>query len=663
MTLEPQANWKVLLNGVVSGDLDASHMLAGQVLAASAGIGAKTRLIAPFSLDLNGKGITLSNQVLGMVGTLPDGPVSAAVLKPVVAKFKAEGKPFKMGMVFPVSTHNYVLRYWLAAGGMDPGYYLPGDTAGLTGADVQLSVTPPPQMPATMEAGTISGYSVGEPWNQAAVAKKIGAPVIVDPDIAGTTGDKVFGMTEAFAAKNPKTVQALLRALIRASMWLDADGGKNRPEAVKLLSNSKYVGADEKVLLASMTGKFTFAGGKTVATPEFNMFFDQQASYPMYSDGIWFLTQMRRWGQIAEIQARSVVPRYGQGRLPPRPLRRRRQGAGRWRQGACRCLPEDRWVPRLFAQGHRWCCVRCPSPCRLCRRLRDRSQGRSKKSYARRRQVRGRAMTAAVLVKGDFTVSSQVEPSVDTAVVAEAASAPEPVAPKAAPFKLPIGKATFDAAWPPVVGVMSFILLWGLLAPMVETSLGALPGPLDVWHAFLGLTTEYAAARADQAATEAAGQIYTGAPTFFDQILTSLQTVGLGFVLASIAAVPLGLVAGMSKRFNAAINPLVQVMRPISPLAWLPIVTMVVSSAVSSDDPALPKSFIISAIVVMMCSLWPTLINTAIGTASIDKDLINVGRVLRLSWFQRLTKLVLPSSLPFIFTGMRLSLGGWAGWC
>ncbi|GGZ05844.1 CmpA/NrtA family ABC transporter substrate-binding protein [Novosphingobium colocasiae] len=300
VTLEPQANWKVLLNGVVSGDLDASHMLAGQVLAASAGIGAKTRLIAPFSLDLNGKGITLSNQVLGMVGTLPDGPVSAAVLKPVVAKFKAEGKPFKMGMVFPVSTHNYVLRYWLAAGGMNPGYYLPGDTAGLTGADVQLSVTPPPQMPATMEAGTISGYSVGEPWNQAAVAKKIGAPVIVDPDIAGTTGDKVFGMTEAFAAKNPKTVQALLRALIRASMWLDADGGKNRPEAVKLLSNSKYVGADEKVLLASMTGKFTFAGGKTVATPEFNMFFDQQASYPMYSDGIWFLTQMRRWGQIAE---------------------------------------------------------------------------------------------------------------------------------------------------------------------------------------------------------------------------------------------------------------------------------------------------------------------------------------------------------------------------
>lgn len=307
VTLEPQANWKVLLDGVTGGQLDGAHMLAGQVLASGAGIGSKVPLVTPFSLDLNGKGVTVSNQVWNMIAPgLPKGPdgkvlmpISAAALKPVVARFKADGKPFKMGMVFPVSTHNYLLRYWLAAGGLNPGYYLPADTAGVTGADVQLSVTPPPQMPATMEAGTINGYSVGEPWNQASVAKKIGVPIFVDPDIAGTTGDKVFGLTAEFAKKNPKTVQALTRALIRASMWLDADGGKNRPEAVKLLASSKYVGADEKVLMASMTGKFTFGAGDTRATPEFNLFFDQQASYPFYSDGIWFLTQMRRWGQIA----------------------------------------------------------------------------------------------------------------------------------------------------------------------------------------------------------------------------------------------------------------------------------------------------------------------------------------------------------------------------
>ncbi len=233
---------------------------------------------------------------------------------------------------------------------------------------------------------------------------------------------------------------------------------------------------------------------------------------------------------------------------------------------------------------------------------------------------------------------------------------------KALPFgiKLPTGRTAFDALWPPLAGIGGFLALWALLAPLVQTSLGTLPGPGDVWSAFGGLLDEAEASRVAAAEAVAAGYAYTGPPTFIDQIFTSLETVAAGFVLATLFAVPLGLVAGMSKRVNAAINPLVQVMRPVSPLAWLPIVTMVVSASVSSDDPTLPKSFVISAVVVMLCSLWPTLINTAIGTASIDKDLIAVGRVLRLGWFAKLTRLVLPSSLPYIFTGMRLSLGtGW----
>ena len=227
-------------------------------------------------------------------------------------------------------------------------------------------------------------------------------------------------------------------------------------------------------------------------------------------------------------------------------------------------------------------------------------------------------------------------------------------------MKLPAPRVAFEALWPPVVGIGAFLALWALLAPMVQTSLGALPGPGDVWDAFKGLMNENAAARISAAEATAAGYAYTGPPTFVDQIFTSLETVAAGFVLATLFAVPLGLVAGMSKRVNAAINPLVQVMRPVSPLAWLPIVTMVVSASMTSDDPTLAKSFVVSAVVVMLCSLWPTLINTAIGTASIDKDLIAVGRVLRLGWFARLRRLVLPSSLPYIFTGMRLSLGtGW----
>lgn len=270
-------------------------------------------------------------------------------------------------------------------------------------------------------------------------------------------------------------------------------------------------------------------------------------------------------------------------------------------------------------------------------------------------------MTAAAVMKDRFEPNEEIEAPVDAATSLAAV----PLHQRAPawlklPLKLPSGRALFDAAWPPALGIAGFLLLWALLAPAVKTSLGALPGPGDVWTAFVGLMGEYAATRAEQAATEATGGSWAGAPTFVDQIITSLKTVGMGFLLATLLAVPLGLVAGMSKVFNAAINPLVQVMRPISPLAWLPIVTMVVSASITSEDPALPKSFVISAVVVMLCSLWPTLINTAIGTASIDKDLINVGRVLKLGWWQRLTKLVLPSSLPFIFTGMRLSLGtGW----
>jgi nitrate/nitrite transport system permease protein len=273
-------------------------------------------------------------------------------------------------------------------------------------------------------------------------------------------------------------------------------------------------------------------------------------------------------------------------------------------------------------------------------------------------------MNAAASRKDLFAMDQQVDPPKDVAdSLGAAAPAPRPgpvLAPILAKLKLPPARQLFDSLWPPAAGILGFLLFWAVLAPLVKTSLGTLPGPGDVWEAFKGLMVEYGAARTAAAEAVAAGSSYTGPPSFIDQIFTSLETVAMGFVLATLLAVPLGLIAGMSKRINAAINPLVQILKPISPLAWLPIVTMVVSASITGDDPALPKSYVISAVVVMLCSLWPTLINTAVGTASVDKDLINVGRVLKLGWFARLTKLVLPSALPYIFTGMRLSLGvGW----
>jgi nitrate/nitrite transport system substrate-binding protein len=308
VTLEAQANWKVLLDRVITGDLDGAHMLAGQPLAATIGFGTKAAMITPFSMDLNGNAITVSNQVWAMmrphVPNGPDGkpihPVQASALKPVIEKFRADGKPFRFGMVFPVSTHNYELRYWLAAGGIHPGYYSATDVTGTIRADALLSVTPPPQMPATLEAGTINGYCVGEPWNQAAVFKGIGVPVITDYQIWKNNPEKVFGVTAAFAGKHPNTVLALTKALIRAAKWLDENNNANRGKAVDIISRPEYVGADRAVIANSMTGTFEFEKGDKRPIPDFNVFYRYFATYPYYSDAIWYLTQMRRWGQIPE---------------------------------------------------------------------------------------------------------------------------------------------------------------------------------------------------------------------------------------------------------------------------------------------------------------------------------------------------------------------------
>ncbi|HHC74812.1 MAG TPA: nitrate ABC transporter substrate-binding protein [Thiothrix sp.] len=309
VTLEAQANWKVLLDGVIDGQLDGAHMLAGQPLAATIGFGTKADIITPFSMDLNGNGITVSNEIwekmkknVEMKDGKPVHPIKADALKPVVDEYKKEGKPFNMGMVFPVSTHNYELRYWLAAGGIHPGYYAPkkGDIKGQIDADALLSVTPPPQMPATLEAGTIYGYCVGEPWNQQAVFKGIGVPVITDYEIWKDNPEKVFGITKAFAEKYPNTTARMVKALIRAGKWLDEENNKNRKEAVKILAKSNYVGADEEVIANSMTGTFEYEKGDKREIPDFNVFFRYNATYPYYSDAVWYLTQMRRWGQIAE---------------------------------------------------------------------------------------------------------------------------------------------------------------------------------------------------------------------------------------------------------------------------------------------------------------------------------------------------------------------------
>lgn len=309
--LEAQANWKVLFDRVVSGELDGAHMLATLPFGGAVGYGTKADIVSAFTMTLNGDAITVSNEVwkqmkpqIPQEGGKPVHPIKADALKPVLEKYKAEGKPFNMAMTFPVGTHNMKLRYWLAAGGIHPGFYAPpADTSGQIGAEAMLSVTPPPQMPATMDSGTIVGYCVGEPWNQQAVFKGIGVPVISDYELMKNSAEKIFGVSKAWAEKNPKSHVAVIKALIRASLWLDAENNKNRPVAVEMLAQKQYVGADAEVLANSMSGTFEYEKGDKRQLPDFNVFSRYNASYPYYSDAVWSLTQMRRWGQINEAKS------------------------------------------------------------------------------------------------------------------------------------------------------------------------------------------------------------------------------------------------------------------------------------------------------------------------------------------------------------------------
>lgn len=237
------------------------------------------------------------------------------------------------------------------------------------------------------------------------------------------------------------------------------------------------------------------------------------------------------------------------------------------------------------------------------------------------------------------------------------------------------GESILRSIAPPLLGIFVFLGLWHIGASNVQTSLGTLPGPVAVMKQAGNLYQEYSNEQAREAAfherqaarkaeflAQNPGQKfdaiqYTGQPTYLDQIFTSLYTVFVGFLLATIIAVPLGILCGLNRTIQAALNPLIQIFRPVSPLAWLPIVTLVVSALYVSAEPMFAKSFLISALTVTLCSMWPTLVNTALGVASIDKDLINVAKVLRLSTRTKVMKIVIPSSLKLIFTGMRLSLG------
>ena len=285
-TVSKGASWAAIRDSLSNGDIQATHMLLGMPIASTMGLGGapKKPMIAPFILNRNGQAITLANSLKGKVADDPK------ALKPLVDAAKASGNPMTFAMTFPPGTHAMWIRYYLAAGGINPG-----DAAG-AGADVSLITVPPPQMVANMKVGKMDGFCVGEPWNAKTIADDIGFTSIATQAIWKDHPEKVCAFTEEFAAKNPKTVKAVMKALHEASVWLDKM--ENREEQANIVSAATYINCPPEAILGRLQGKYNMGDGRKFKDPNYMIFSDRNCNYPQAKYAKWWLTQLRRWGFV-----------------------------------------------------------------------------------------------------------------------------------------------------------------------------------------------------------------------------------------------------------------------------------------------------------------------------------------------------------------------------
>ena len=285
-TVSKGASWAAIRDSLTNGDIQATHMLLGMPIASTMGLGGapKKPMIVPWIINRNGQAITLANTFKGKVADDPK------ALKPFVDEAKAKGNPLTFAMTFPPGTHAMWMRYYLAAGGINPG-----DAAG-AGADVSLITVPPPQMVANMKVGKMDGFCVGEPWNAKTIAEEIGYTAIATQGIWKDHPEKVCAFSEEFAAKNPKTVKAVLKALHEASVWLDKM--ENREEQANIVSAATYINCPPEAILGRLQGKYNMGDGRKFKDPNYMIFSDRNCNYPQAKYAKWWLTQLRRWGFV-----------------------------------------------------------------------------------------------------------------------------------------------------------------------------------------------------------------------------------------------------------------------------------------------------------------------------------------------------------------------------
>lgn len=294
VSLSKETSWSNIRDKLAIGVLDGAHMLAAMPLANTLGVGPiKKPTIAALSLGLNGNAITVSKALYQEMAELEperiaERPCTAYPFKALLAKRrKANQPPPTLAVVYPFSTHNYQLRYWLAAAGIHPDQ------------EVNLIAAAPAQMVSLLAEGKIDGYCVGEPWNELAVKEGVGKVLITSYEIWNNGPEKVFGVNAEWAAQHPRTHQALLKALLKAGQWLDAP--ENRPELVQMLAQSHYVNAPAEIIGMSLAGTFQYSKTEfPVSLPDFSVFHRYAANFPWRSHALWLLTQMARWGQLRE---------------------------------------------------------------------------------------------------------------------------------------------------------------------------------------------------------------------------------------------------------------------------------------------------------------------------------------------------------------------------
>ncbi|RTM04312.1 MAG: nitrate transporter [Hyphomicrobiales bacterium] len=302
LKLHRETSWANIRDRIAIGHFDVAHMLGPMPLACSLGLTPlASETIVPFSLGLGGNCVTVSNAVWeGMAahGAAPDLDPSraGAALGALIRERAAAGRePFCFAVVHPHSGHNYELRYWLAACGVDPD------------RDIEIVIVPPPFMTDAMAAGRIDGYCVGEPWNSAAVAAGTGRIVTVKALLWRNSPEKVIGARRAWAEKNPDALAALLRALHHSARWCQDPA--NRSELAALMARPAFLGQPAAIQMPALTGRLQLGGGVERSVEDFFLPFDKAANFPWKSHALWFYTQMVRWGQLPHTPANLAIAR------------------------------------------------------------------------------------------------------------------------------------------------------------------------------------------------------------------------------------------------------------------------------------------------------------------------------------------------------------------